>query len=751
VIGIKFQFVKGDTVQKIFIMMFLIIIFFLYADILSADIDFEINTKNISIYDTIVINIKDNFNAKNNYDYTLINVKGYFKCTDGIVKEVDGFYIKDYQVSETGEILETGNGKFQIRFTPDRVGKWNYKIKVFAGKKELTETKFNVFYCRKDNKNKGFIKISKKDDLFMEFDNKESFYAIGLNLCWSTGNVLNDYERWLTELKENGCNFIRLWMANWFVGVEWIESGIGNYEKRQKQAFLLDKILDMCKEKGIYVMLCLVPHGEFSTTTNSNWEQNPYNLKNDGLLKEPSEFFTDAVAIQAFKNRLQYIIARWGYSPNIFSWEIFNEVEWTDNYNSEIVTNWHKDIISYIKKLDVNKHLISTSFANPNMDEKIWNLKDINFTQTHFYGVKDGRELYELSKEKIEKYKKPHIIGEFGIEATDNFIKDNLDPEGISLLTSIWVGAFTLSFGSPMPWYWDNYIDEKKLFKIFKPLSDFVKDIRFQDEDLIELTDKKVYFKKSDDKSPGEIIFYSKSVWEKPKKNKFIINANGEMIDSNLFNGFLFGDVHQDMKNPPVFVFKNVRLAKFIVKINKVSAKNKLVINLNGQNILEKNFYAEDYSDKKFFKEWNIYQANMSEEISIDLPAGDNEVMLDNVEGDWVQIEYIKITDFLDPAIAPVFVSGLQSNDSAYIYIKHRDYSWKNTSPIEIKDAYIEINNLNEGRYLYFIINPENGERIMEGEKLTINGKIKMDLPIFNKSIAVKIKNTAKKKEKRKK
>ncbi|HPD19060.1 MAG TPA: DUF5060 domain-containing protein, partial [Candidatus Goldiibacteriota bacterium] len=502
---------------------------FLCSDVFAISIEYDVNTKNVSVYDVIEINVKDTFGEQNNYDYFKINVKGCFKNAEGIIKEVDGFYSKDYQISDTGEVQETGTGKFKIRFTPDRSGKWNYKIKILKRGNLFAETKWETFYCKNDAKQKGFIRVSKTDDLFMEFSNGIPFYAIGLNICWSTGDVLKDYERWLTQLKENGGNFIRLWMANWFAGIEWIETGIGNYDNRQRQAFLLDRILDMCREKDIYVMLCLIPHGEFSTTTNSNWDNNPYNLKNDGLLKDPSEFFTDMVAREAFKNRLRYIIARWGYSPNIFSWEIFNEVDWTDNYNTENVLKWHADISSYIKKTDVNRHLISTSFANPNMDEQIWKLKDINFTQTHFYGVKDGSELYELSKEKIDRYSKPHIAGEFGIDVGGDFIKNNPDTGGISILTSIWAGAFTLSFGSPMPWGWDDYVDKNNLFRIFRPLSEFVSDINFQKENLVDLYDRKVYYTDATGKKPGDIVFYSKNVWEKPKKNKFIINAQGRM------------------------------------------------------------------------------------------------------------------------------------------------------------------------------------------------------------------------------
>ncbi|MCX8094505.1 MAG: DUF5060 domain-containing protein, partial [Candidatus Goldbacteria bacterium] len=180
--------------------IFFIIIIFINSIAFSATIEFDINTRNVCIYDKVEITIKDTFQAKNNYDYSMINVKGYFKIGEDILKEIDGFYIKNYQITETGDISEKGTSEFKIRFTPDKVGKWSYKIKVFSGKNLVAETKWQTFYCNKNDRNYGFIRISRNDDLFMEFDNKKPFYAIGLNLCWSTGNVLKDYERWLSEL-----------------------------------------------------------------------------------------------------------------------------------------------------------------------------------------------------------------------------------------------------------------------------------------------------------------------------------------------------------------------------------------------------------------------------------------------------------------------------------------------------------------------------------------------------------------------
>lgn len=39
-----------------------------------------------------------------------------------------------------------------------------------------------------------------------------------------------------------------------------------------------------------------------------------------------SEFFTNAEAMNDYKNKLRYIIARYSYSTAVFGWEFFNEV-----------------------------------------------------------------------------------------------------------------------------------------------------------------------------------------------------------------------------------------------------------------------------------------------------------------------------------------------------------------------------------------------------------------------------------------
>ena len=63
-------------------------------------------------------------------------------------------------------------------------------------------------------------------------------------------------------------------------------------------------MVEGAEKNDIYFQLVLQHHGQYSSASgykyshnvNPNWEQNPYNVKNGGFLKNPEDFFTDPQA-----------------------------------------------------------------------------------------------------------------------------------------------------------------------------------------------------------------------------------------------------------------------------------------------------------------------------------------------------------------------------------------------------------------------------------------------------------------------
>ena len=224
--------------------------------------------------------------------------------------------------------------------------------------------------------------------------------------------------------------------------------------------------------------MCIFHHGMFSETVNSNWSDNPYNVVNGGFLNTSEDFFYNPQAKELTKKLLRYIVARWGYSSNLFAWELFNEVQFTGKFpnqsaiwRSEVI-KWHDEMGRYIKTVDPFKHIVTTS-ADDNQLRSMDGLEGLDNVQYHTYNnnildeltSKDASFLSNLSTKSI-------ICGEYG---TNN----NADVPFETQRHAVWTGI-----SSQVPhimWLWDNYTDAawSTLFKqpaAFTNNEDFTKE-----------------------------------------------------------------------------------------------------------------------------------------------------------------------------------------------------------------------------------------------------------------------------------
>jgi hypothetical protein len=103
-------------------------------------------------------------------------------------------------------------------------------------------------------------------------------------------------------------------------------------------------------------------------------------------------------------------MARWGYSPNIWALEFWNEL---GEAQPEIVA-WHRKMSQDVRALDPNRHLLSTSTWQGNADKfaAVWDLPEMDFTQGHHYGALPG--LTARIAEHLARWPKPFLNGERG-------------------------------------------------------------------------------------------------------------------------------------------------------------------------------------------------------------------------------------------------------------------------------------------------------------------------------------------------
>ena len=162
------------------------------------------------------------------------------------------------------------------------------------------------------------------------------YFPLGHNVGWGAGD-LPSIPQMFGKMGAAGENWSRVWMNNWDgKNLDWMPDGKlagppGTLSLDVARRW--DGIVLGAEQNGVAFQMVLQHHGQYSTRVNSQWQENPYNVKNGGFLQTPDDFFTDAQAESLTKRKLRYAVARWGYSPAILAWELFNEVQFTDAAN----------------------------------------------------------------------------------------------------------------------------------------------------------------------------------------------------------------------------------------------------------------------------------------------------------------------------------------------------------------------------------------------------------------------------------
>ncbi|MEK9136822.1 MAG: DUF5060 domain-containing protein, partial [Bacteroidota bacterium] len=413
-------------------------------------------TRTIPQYGKFEARIETNLQCTNPFNPEEVDLQVRFLTPTGVTHTMPAFYDE-----------EDGKPVWKVRYAPMEVGDYHYYAALGDAR---TDTQ--TFACVPSDRD-GFIRLSPHDSRYFQFDSGKPYFAVGHNVCWA-----DDYEPYFQQMAAHGENHTRIWMIHWNVALEWSGGdypGLGRYHLGK--ASRLDHILELAEQYGVYIMLCLE---SFNTLRIRQpypaYQGNPYAQENGGMLEKPEQFFTHPEARRLFKQHLRYLVARYAYSPHIFCWEFWNEVDIIEKYISEEAVAWHQEMARYLRQIDPMEHLITTSFAGTAGDAAMWRLPEMEFTQNHQYGSKDMAEsIRRWTQRNISEFQKPHIFGEFGTDAGGP--RSEKDPDGINLHNGIWAAALSGSAGTAMLWWWDNYIEPNKLYYHFQPLAQFVADV----------------------------------------------------------------------------------------------------------------------------------------------------------------------------------------------------------------------------------------------------------------------------------
>lgn len=362
---------------------------------------------------------------------------------------------------------------WKARFTPQQAGTYQYVFRLTTGgqSKESAPGTFSVLPTGKP----GFLH---KNDLWtFRFDNGQLFRGIGENVGWESRSFEQDkwtYDYLLPTLSRNGANFFRTWMSYWNLPLEWKKVSATKRYTNSDEYFnpgavkRMDELVRMCDSLGLYFMLSLDWHGHLMK--DGGWANSNYNVRNGGPATHPKDFFAMQSAMERYKNKLRYVVGRWGYSPSIAVWEFFNEIDnaaFTAQDSILIppadIAQWHLEMSRYLKDIDPYNHLVSTSISHRDIIG-LNSIPYIDFNQKHIY--KRTERIPSIYGDYIETFGKPYVIGEFGYRWEDDDPKYG-EKWDYDYKRGLWYGLFHPTPILPMTWWWELF-DDRKMTPYFR-------------------------------------------------------------------------------------------------------------------------------------------------------------------------------------------------------------------------------------------------------------------------------------------
>jgi hypothetical protein len=633
----------------------------------------------------------------NPFDPNQVTVEGVFRCPDGRRMRVPGFlYVPYERLDRNGKerLRKAGDPVWKVRFAPPLPGDYGCVVRA-ADRTGTVRTKPMRFEVQPSGA-PGFVRRSTESPYYLRFDSGDPYFAVGENVCWAQDAQTLAYDEWFSALGADGGNYARIWLVRWNMALEWIENdprgrgtyyGLGRYSL--DNAWRLDRVMDVAREHGIYVMLCLGYHGELMDREGyfgeQCWDQNPYNAANGGPCERPDEFWTSPEARELYKHRLRYYVARWGHSRNVLSFEFWNEVV--------APADWVAEMAAYLRSIDPQKHLITTTYGY----DDVWRIPEIDYTQSHTYGTEDRRhdcvaEISRLCREHTEKYAKPHLVGEFGIDWQTGDSRHDPEGHGTNLHNGLWSALASRSMGGAMVWYWDGYVHPLNLYREFNALQRFVNDVPWH-ELSFRLADLTTPEREPETGEPwGDLTVKPGIGWGRATGVEFSVSPQGRLLGGGQFSSYLYAPSKPDERRPLRFRVACPAGGQLVLHVGEVSVRALLQVLIDGEVAWENEFQAGppgegEYKETNWREEYGLWQSLYDADYTIDIPRGRHTLALRNVGDDWIEVNQYAFRGCLDPRFdTPLEVLGLQTDRYAILWLHNRASNWYNRShelPIE--------------------------------------------------------------------
>ncbi len=353
-----------------------------------------------------------------------------------------------------------------------------------------------------------------REAAFVRGEDGRTHVPFGINIAWPPQPDMpgEATASRLAKMEALGMNWARIWLCGWGYRFDDPE-GIGGPAIPDLAALKeLDKVFDAALAAGVDIQLCLENAHEFRRGSLDG-----YLAAGRSGAENRAAFFTDRMAKEAYKDKLTYIAARYGAYPNLFAFELWNEVDDAikDDASSaaarvrwRAVKEWHREMAAHLKGADPLGHMVTTSVADEAAFGDIFEVEGMDFAQAHPYLPRwslatEAAELDEVvliaSYPRRTECGKPWMIAEFGYaperplggcgDVPDRPVRNAADSGGILLSNALWSSLAGGGGSSAMFWWWDDYVERHGLWDHFAGPAAFARRLAGLPQPSVRLAD----------------------------------------------------------------------------------------------------------------------------------------------------------------------------------------------------------------------------------------------------------------------
>lgn len=690
--------------------------------------------------------------APNPYDPDQIVLRATFTAPSGLATTVDGFWYQNYRNALSGgfeTLTAQGPAEWRVRFMPAETGPYQIALQAVTPSSTNTGTfNFEAAAASGSNVLNGVVQVSTNRQYFELAG--QPLPLNGANVCWHGNRGTFDYLDWFPAMKNAGENFARLWMCPWAFGIEAEAGTRTNYN--QRRAWQLDQAMRIAQTNNIWLMLCLDYHGMYQTVVdqfggNDGWKNNPYNTANGGPCPAPNDYFTNAAARDIYKKRLRYVIARWGASPNLLCWELFNEID--NDYNvldPTAVANWHSAIAPWLRQNDPYARLVTTSLTGSSDRAEIWNIASLDFAQYHSYGLaQPAARLAPIVQGMIAHYHKPVLVGEYGIDASGFHAEK--DPYFRGLRQGIWSGLLSGAPGTSMSWWWEE-IQARNLYPNYAAVSQYLKKtalgegswsaIRF----LTNGDPPATVGEALTNAAPFNATLNLNGQWGFSSPGALAVpNLDGAGRAAGVLGAFIHGSSHSELRIPCKISAWFSTNAHIVLHVNSVSDGAVMNVRLDGSTTIASVGIPNKDGKYDVNNEYNV-------DYTYNIPAGKHLIEVRNTGADWYYLDWIRLENVQPSAYqsgwteSPVAI-GLRSPAESLLYVVNPAANFPAnalaTQIPPLTNAAIRLTNWPAGSFTAIWHNAKNLQPLGKTSGATTNNVLQLPLPAFFEDIAGRI------------